>query len=81
MLKVYEESCDQCLFSKNRIVSAERVREILSDCRKDETHFICHKASIAGANVCCRSFFDTQDTQIIQVVKRIGLFEFVPLPK
>lgn len=76
-MKVMEKPCDQCLFSKDRIVSAARVREILKECRRDDKHFICHKASIAGEDVCCRTFFDTQGSQMIRIAQRLNMVKFV----
>lgn len=75
--KVCEKPCDQCLFSKKRIVSAARVRQILAGCARDDAHFVCHKASIAGRDVCCRTFFDTRDSQMIRIAGRLGMTEFV----
>lgn len=75
--QVCDKPCDQCLFSKDRIVPAERVREILAGCKRDNTHFICHKATIQGRDVCCRSFYDTQTSQLIRVAQRLNMVEFV----
>jgi len=78
MFKVMKERCNQCLFSENRVVSKERMVDIVKECRKNDGYFICHKASLAGnQKVCCRGFYDTQDTQIIQVADRLGITEFV----
>lgn len=80
MFKVYEKRCDQCLFSKDRIVSAARRVEILRECVGKDTHFICHKASLNGENVCCRGFFDSQTSNLIRIMGRLNAIEFVPLP-
>jgi len=77
MFKVKTECCNQCLFSKDRIVSGERMKEILRDCRKNDSHFICHKSSIEGGNDCCRGFYDTQDANIIRIAQRLNCVEFV----
>jgi len=77
MFKVKKECCNQCLFSKDRIVSGERMKEILSDCRKNDTHFICHKASIEGENNCCRGFYDKQSSSMIRIAQRLNCVEFV----
>jgi hypothetical protein len=70
---VCEKPCDQCLFSKDRIVSAERVREILAECERDDVHFTCHKATIAGRDVCCRTFYDTRTSKSIRFAEWLGL--------
>lgn len=56
--KVQKDKCDQCLFSDNKIVSDKRRIEIMQDCAKRDTYFICHKGSIAGVDVCCRGWYD-----------------------
>ena len=75
--QVCEKPCDQCLFSKDRIVSAARVREILKDCKQQDTHFVCHKASIAGREVCCRTFYDTKTSNLIRIMQRLNGIRFV----
>lgn len=77
MFSVCEKACDQCLFSKDRIVSAARVREILSGCAREDKHFTCHKASIAGRDVCCRAFYDTRSTNLIRIARRLNAVRFV----
>lgn len=87
-MKVAEERCENCLFGADRIVDGERVREILEDCRAADTHFVCHKFGIGemdglkGTDVCCRGFYDTQPpSQMIRIAERLGVIEFIPLPK
>ncbi len=76
-MKVCEKPCDQCLFSKDRIVSAARVREVLADCKRNDSYFICHKASIAGGDVCCRTFYDTRTSNLIRIMQRLNGIKFV----
>lgn len=77
MLKVCSKQCDQCLFSKNRIVSGPRMASILNDCKNNDTHFICHKGTIAGENVVCKGFFDTQTSQMIRIAGRLNMIKEV----
>lgn len=77
MFEVCEKPCDQCLFSKDRVVSAARVRQILTECKRDDMHFICHKASLEGREACCRGFYDTRDTNLIRIAQRLGAIRFV----
>lgn len=80
--KVAKECCNQCLFSQNKIVSNARRRNILSDCRKKDNHFICHKFTIAGnQDVCCKGFYETQTSQMIRIAQRLNVVEFVELPE
>ena len=78
--EVCEKQCDQCLFSPGRIVSKARMADILRKCRCEDSHFQCHKGSIAGRDVCCRGFFDTQTSQMIRIAGRLGMIRFVPIP-
>lgn len=77
MFKVKEECCNQCLFSKDKIVSNKRRQQILKGCRNEDSHFICHKATIEGKDACCRAFYDTQDSQMIRISQRLNMVEFV----
>lgn len=74
---VMAKRCDQCLFSKDKIVDNERRKQILADCERDQGYFICHKSSIAGGNACCRGFYDLQNTMVTQVAGRLGLVRLV----
>lgn len=71
--KVCAEPCAQCLFSKDRIVPAARMRQILADCKRDDAHFICHKTD----NVCCKGFYDSRDTNLTRIAQRLNMVEFV----
>lgn len=72
-LKVCEHQCDQCLFSKNRIVSAQRMKQILKDCEKKDDHFLCHKGTIVGIDVVCRGFYENKTSKVIRFLKWLGL--------
>jgi hypothetical protein len=82
--EVCERQCSQCLFSPNRIVSVERMQELLriTQRRADETDFECHKGTLAGRRIVCRGFYDTypDHSQRMQVAGRLGLVRFVPVP-
>ena len=75
--KVARKRCDECLFSSNKIVDDERRDAILAECRRDETYFICHKATKLGRGVVCRGFYDTEANRSCQVATRLGLTRFV----
>lgn len=57
-LQVMKQQCDQCLFSKNRIVSAKRAKQVIADCLAKDTYFVCHKASIRHEEVACAGFVE-----------------------
>ena len=80
--QVLRKRCSECLFSKGRIVSVERMAEVLADCAQqaDEKFFVCHKSSMNGGNVCCRGFYDSplaNVVAIVQIARRLELVEFV----
>lgn len=77
MFKVKKECCNECLFTKDKIVSKERVSSILKSCRNNDNHFICHKASIDGKDTCCYGFYRTQTTNMIRISQRLNMVEFV----
>jgi len=77
MFKVKKKCCGQCLFGANKIVSDERKESILDSCSEDDSHFICHKATIENKDVCCKGFYDTQTSGMIRVASRLNMVEFV----
>ena len=77
MFKVRKEKCDECLFSENRIVSKGRMAQIVTDCRKNDTHFICHKASMTGDDICCRGSYEAINTNLIRIAQRLNMVQVV----
>lgn len=79
MLKVFKECCNNCLLSPDRIVSAKRVKQIVTGCKRDQTHFICHKASIKNEEVLCKTFFDQFGyfSQMVRIAGRLNMIQFV----
>lgn len=54
--------CDQCLFTKDRVVSGRRAAQLIRDAVANDRFFECHKHSLRDAaptdrHVCCRAFF------------------------
>lgn len=77
-LKVAKEKCDQCLYTSNRIVSNARATQIIRDCAKKDTHFECHKGTIAGNPVVCRGCFESRNPgQLVRIMERLNGIEFV----
>jgi predicted PolB exonuclease-like 3'-5' exonuclease len=82
-LKVFKECCKNCLLSKDRIVDSKRVKEITKECLENQTHFICHKATMNDdEEVLCKSFFDKfgHYSQMVRIAERLGALEFVDQP-
>ncbi len=82
MFEVYKESCKECLLGDGAIVSNSRRKEILKGCAEDQSHFICHKATIEGKDICCKTFYDRmgQHSQMIRISERLGMLKFVEQP-
>lgn len=72
-LQVCRSQCNQCLFGPNKIVSDQRKREILADCRASDAHFECHKHD----GVVCGGFFSRFSTNLIRIMGRLGGIEFI----
>ena len=87
MFRVCEKRCDECLFSNAKIVSDERKADVLDQCVRTDTHFVCHKHTIrellregvGDGNVCCRGFYDHDPaaTSAMRIAGRLGIVVFV----
>lgn len=75
-LLVCAKRCDQCLFSKAKVVGDDRQAALLTSCRRSGKYFICHK-SAAGRPVICRGFFDEVPNQAIRVARLLRIVRFV----
>lgn len=78
-LKVYKECCQNCLLSKDRIVSPKKAKSLLNEIKKDQSYFICHKASFNDENIVCKTFFDElgHQSQLIRIAERLNAIEYV----
>lgn len=78
-LIVRAEPCDQCLFSKNKIVSNARRKEILAGLVRDDTHFICHKATNENRYEMCAGDFkrDPRRTTGMRIAHALDAVIFV----
>jgi hypothetical protein len=75
------ERCDQCLFSKDKIVSDTRMRQVLAECERKDQHFTCHKATLCDEDACCRAFYDRDPmrTNLMRIAARLGVVRFVTM--
>ena len=82
MLQVYKDCCKNCLLSKDRIVSPARAKQIIHDCTRKQTFFICHKASIEGKEIVCSNFYNKLGhvSHLIRIAERLNAVEFVDQP-
>ena len=78
-LKVFKECCKNCLLSNDRIVSSKRAKQIIKDCVENQTHFICHKATMKDEEIVCKNFFDTigYKSQMVRIAQRLNALVFV----
>src|SRR5260221_14703349 len=77
--KVMATRCNECLFSQQRIVGSRRYKQIIDTCLGQDKYFICHKATLAGEDICCRVFFDTfgNDITLSRAAKIFKAVEYV----
>lgn len=80
-LKVMQKQCDQCLFSKNKIVSDEAKAKTLKQCQQEDSYFVCHKASIKGEDVACRGYYDTGANTFCRLATHFNMVDFVNYDK
>ncbi len=77
MMKVKKKCCGKCLFGSNKIVSDSRKKDILRDCTKNDSHFVCHEGTMKNEDIVCRAFFEQRSTNLIRISQRLGMIEFV----
>src|SRR5258708_5031953 len=76
--KVMNRQCDQCLYGPNKVVSDMRRRQILSEIKRKDCNFVCHKSSILGEEVCCLGDWDARaGGQLGRIMGRLNAVEFV----
>lgn len=78
---VCSHACDQCLFSKERIVTKARAKEIITECLETNQFFECHKGNIVSMSICCRGFFEAYGDVVegVKMAKRFkGIIEVDP---
>lgn len=78
--QVFKEPCNNCLLSKDRIVSPQSAKEIIQGCIQDHSFFVCHKSSMSDEDqICCKSFYDKlgQHSKQIRIAERFNMVELV----
>lgn len=83
-MKVQKKKCNQCLFSKNFVVkNEERRTQIIKECLRKDTFFVCHKSSLASedghGDVCCRGYWDNfkHEFNLGRIAQRLNVAEEV----
>lgn len=78
--RVSSKVCDECLYSKNKIVEESTKQAVLNECRKKNRYFICHKFTLTHKAAVCRGFFNKEPNQACQMAERLGLVVYVDPP-
>ena len=76
-MEVRAKVCNECLFSKAKIVGADRVQDILDLANDSGRAFECHKSTLAGTRAICRAFFDGNHSLVVRLAKMYGWYEYV----
>lgn len=63
-------------------MSPERAKELVAEIVAKGGHFVCHKASMQGEDICCKRFFDEIGQRIdkIQIFTRLNIITYVDQP-
>ncbi|MEZ9681925.1 hypothetical protein AB4306_18410 [Vibrio splendidus] len=77
MMKVKKKCCGKCLFGSNKIVSDSRKKSILSDCAKNDSHFVCHEGTMKNEDIVCRAFFEQRSSNMIRIAQRLNMITYV----
>ena len=81
--RVAKKRCSECLFSDARVVSESRAKSIIEKCLKNDSHFICHKSTIAKREAMCRGHYDEVEQgrlpppQMLRIAERLDVVDFV----
>jgi len=80
-MRVYKQRCKNCLLSEDRIVSPEKAQEIINDCVKKQSFFICHK-SPDGKEIMCRGYYKKYGNNCLRlrIAELIGMVNFIEQP-
>lgn len=82
MFRVRKKMCNDCLFSKNKLVSDERKKQIIQESLEDNVFFTCHKSQITGGDKvssCCRGFWDKhkRDSATLRLAQAMNKVEYI----
>lgn len=82
-LKVYNSCCGNCLFSSDRIVSADRAKKIEKEVLEKDTYFICHVATMEQKDIMCHAFYKKHKdkSRHVAMAEWLGVLTFVPQPE
>lgn len=75
VFEIMSKRCDECLFTRNRIVTKDRAAEKVAQCLATGKPFDCHKANLKKRSVTCRGFFDVvgEELLVVRLAKQLDL--------
>ena len=80
-VNVRAEQCGNCLFSRDRLVSGERARQLTRDTRaEDGASFICHRSQVSPEEeAICATWFDrfAREDAILRLAVGMDLIEYI----
>jgi hypothetical protein len=77
--RICKTKCNQCLYTKNRVVGAERATELMRETLRKDTNFICHKSQLRGEKneAFCAGSVDQSAGQLVRIMGRLGGIEYI----
>ena len=80
-IHVRSEKCDHCLYSKDRLVTGERARQLTTDTRAEVgSSFICHKSQVSDEpEAICHEWFRNfaHEDPILRLATAMGAVKYV----
>lgn len=75
------KQCDHCLYSKDRLVSGERARQLTTETRADAgSTFTCHRSMVSDEpEAICSVWFEKfgDEDPILRLAQSMGVIEYV----
>lgn len=89
-LTIFNSPCKNCLYTKDRVVSGKRAKEIIAQTIEEGSYFICHVSSLNDSNnTMCHNYYKNHGHHCKKLTmfrewgggKDIkGLVDFIPQP-
>lgn len=77
-MRACSEKCNQCLFTKDKIVSDECKAELLRELKHNGKHFFCHKGTIKGENIICKGSIEAGfNIDLFNAAQAMGMIKYV----
>jgi hypothetical protein len=75
---VRSAKCETCIFTRNRFVSADRVKGMVRDADAEGSCIPCHKHLYQGEQIepVCRGYFDRASSVTLRLAVALDMIEF-----